>query len=157
MRLRSVVRLIVSLLMCLGVGVLESFVTRPEIPTWYASLTKPSWTPLPVVFPIAWTALYILMAVSFWRLWETEPRSAARSKAMVWFLVQLALNGVVAVFYGWHDTKTALVIIGALLIAIGATIVFASRVDRVAAWLLAPYLAWVAYATTINAGVVVLN
>lgn len=155
---KSVVRLVVSLLMCLGVGVLESLVTRPEIPTWYASLTKPSWTPHPVVFPIAWTALYILMAVSFWRLWETKPRSAARLKAMVWFLVQLALNAAWSpVFFGWHDTKTALVIIVALLIAIGATIVSASRVDRVAAWLLAPYFAWVAYATTINAGVVAMN
>ena len=92
MRLKSVVRLVLSLSMCLGVGTLESLVTRPEIPTWYAALTKPSWTPPPVVFPIAWTALYILMAVSFWRLWEKEPRSAARSKAMVWFLVQLAFN-----------------------------------------------------------------
>jgi translocator protein len=158
MRLKSVVRLVVSLVMCLGVGVLESLVTRPEIPTWYASLTKPSWTPLPVVFPIAWTALYILMAVSFWRLWETEPRSAARSKAMIWFLVQLVLNAAWSpVFFGWHGTKTALVLIVALLIAIGATIVSTSRVDRVAAWLLAPYLAWVAYATTINAGVVAMN
>ena len=72
MRLKSVVRLVVSLLMCLGVGVLESLVTRPEIPTWYASLTKPSWTPLPVVFPIVWTALYLLMAVSFWRITGTS-------------------------------------------------------------------------------------
>ena len=158
MRLKSVVRLVVSLLMCLGVGVLESLVTRPEILTWYASLTKPSWTPLPVVFPIVWTALYILMAVSFWRLWETERRSAARSKAMVWFLVQLAVNAAWSpVFFGWHDTKTALATIVALLLAIGATIVSASRVDRVAAWLLTPYLAWVAYATTINAGVVAMN
>ncbi len=158
MRFKSVIRLTVSLLMCLGVGVLELLVTRPEIANWYASLAKPSWTPLPVVFPIAWTALYILMAVSFWRLWETEPLSAARSTAMVWFLVQLALNAAWSpVFFGWHDIKMALVIIVALLIAIGATIASASRVDRVAAWLLAPYLAWVAYATTINAGVVAMN
>ena len=158
MSLKSVVRLVVSLLMCLGVGILESLVTRPEIPTWYASLTKPSWTPPPVVFPIAWTALYILMAISFWKLWETELRSAARLKAMVWFLVQLALNAAWSpVFFSWHDTKTALVLIVALLIAIGATIVSASRVDRVATWLLAPYLVWVAYATTINAGVVAMN
>jgi benzodiazapine receptor len=158
MSLKSFVRLVVSLLMCLGVGVLESLVTRPEIPTWYASLIKPSWTPPPVVFPIAWTALYILIAISFWKLWETEPRSAARSKAMVWFLVQLALNAAWSpVFFGWHDTKTALIIIVALLIAIGATIGTASRVDRVAAWLLVPYLVWVAYATTINAGVAAMN
>jgi len=158
MRFKSVLRLAASLSMCLGVGVLESIVTKPEIATWYASLTKPSWTPPPLVFPVAWTVLYILMAISFWRLWETEQRAAARSKAMVLFLVQLALNAAWSpVFFGWHDTKTALVIVVALLIAIGATILVASRVDRGAAWLLTPYLAWVAYATTINAGVVAMN
>ena len=73
-------------------------------------------------------------------------------------LVQLALNAAWSpVFFSWHDTKTALVLIVALLIAIVATIVSASRVDRVATWLLAPYLVWVAYATTINAGVVAMN
>jgi benzodiazapine receptor len=77
---------------------------------------------------------------------------------MVLFLMQLALNAVWSpMFFGRHDTVSALVIIAALLPAIDATIVFASRVDRVAAWLLMPYLAWVAYASTINAGVVVLN
>jgi benzodiazapine receptor len=157
MRSRSVVRLALSMTMCLGVGIVESFVTRPEMPTWYAALNKPSWTPPPLVFPIAWTALYILMAVSFWRLWE-EPRSAARSSAMVWFLAQLGLNAAWSpIFFGWHGTQTALVIIVALLIAIGITITLASRVDRVAAYLLVPYFAWVAYATTINAGVVALN
>ena len=77
---------------------------------------------------------------------------------MTLFMVQLALNAAWSpVFFGWHGIKTALVIIVALLIVIGATIAFASRVDRVAAWLMAPYLAWVVYATTINAGVVALK
>jgi benzodiazapine receptor len=102
--------------------------------------------------------LYILMGISFWRLWESEPVSPARSTAMVLFLGQLALNAAWSpVFFGWHGTRTALLIIATLLLTIGATIVFASRVDRVAAWLLGPHLAWVAYASTINAGVVVLN
>ncbi len=157
-RLKSVIRLTLSMAMCLGVGIAESFVTRPEIPTWYAGLVKPSWTPPPLVFPIAWTALYILMAVSFWRLWEHEPRAEARLSAMRWFIAQLTLNAAWSpVFFGWHGTKTALVIIVALLLAIGITIRLSSRVDRVAAYLLVPYVAWVAYATTINAGVVVLN
>ena len=90
--------------------------------------------------------------------WENEPRSAARSSAIVWFLAQLVLNAAWSpIFFSWHATKTALVIIVALLLAIGMTIILASRVDRVAAYLLVPYLAWVAYATTINAGVVALN
>jgi tryptophan-rich sensory protein len=77
---------------------------------------------------------------------------------MIWFLIQLALNALWSpVFFGWHGTRTALVIIVALLIAIAATMLTASRVDRLAAWLLAPYLLWVAYATTINIGVVAMN
>jgi benzodiazapine receptor len=158
MRLKSIARLALSLLLCLSIGIVEAQVTRPEIATWYAGLAKPSWTPPPLVFPIAWTFLYILMAVSFWRLWDTPTPSVARTKAMTWFLVQLALNALWSpVFFGWHGTRTALAVIVALLIAIAAAMAAASRVERLAAWLLAPYLLWVAYATTINIGVVALN
>jgi benzodiazapine receptor len=106
---------------------------------------KPSWTPAPLVFPIAWSVLYVLMAIGFWRLWDLETRSAARTKAMTLFLVQLALNALWSpVFFGWHGTRTALIIIIGLLVAIAATMIKASRVERLAAWLLAPYLVWVA-------------
>jgi benzodiazapine receptor len=158
MRLKSITRLALSLFLCLSVGIAEGLVTRPEITTWYAGLVKPSWTPTPLVFPIAWTVLYILMAISFWRLWDLETRSAARTTAMTWFWIQLTLNALWSpVFFGWHGTRTALVIIVGLLIAIAATMIAASRAERAAAWLLAPYLLWVAYATTINIGIVVMN
>ena len=156
--MKSISRLALSLLLCLGVGMLASLVTRPEISTWYAALVKPSWTPPSLAFPIVWSVLYVLMAVSLWRLWDLEPRSAARGKAILWFLVQLALNALWSpVFFGWHNTKAALGIIVGLLIAIALTMLAASRVERLAAWLLAPYLVWVAYATTINIGVVAMN
>src|SRR4051812_24982428 len=92
MRSKSLVRLAASMLTCLSVGIVGSLVTRREIPTWYASLVMPSWTPPPVLFPIVWTILYILMAISLWRLWETGERAADRSKAVLWFFIQLALN-----------------------------------------------------------------
>jgi tryptophan-rich sensory protein len=77
---------------------------------------------------------------------------------MTWFLVQLALNALWSpVFFGWHGIRLALIIIAALLVAVAMTMVTASRVDRLAAWFLAPYLIWVAYASTINAGVVAMN
>jgi translocator protein len=158
MKLKSFIRLLLSLSLCLGVGIIEGLVTRPEIPVWYAGLVKPSWTPPPLAFPIAWTLLYALMALSFWRIWNSETRIPDRAKAMTLFLVQLALNALWSpVFFGFHGTRTALVVIVALLIAITATMRAAFSVDRLAAWLLAPYLLWVAYATTINIGVVVLN
>ncbi|MBN9585788.1 MAG: TspO protein [Afipia sp. 62-7] len=156
--MKSLGRLVLCLLLCLGVGLLESVVTRPEIATWYAALAKPPWTPPPFVFPIAWTILYVLMAVSLWRLWDRAAPSAARRSAITWFLIQLALNAAWSpVFFGWHATRAALVVIVALFFAIVMTMIATSRADKPASWLLAPYLAWVAYATTLNAGVVAMN
>lgn len=158
MTLKSAGRLLGCLLLCLGVGFIESVYTRPEIPTWYAGLTKPFWTPPPIAFPIVWTALYILMAIALWRLWDRADPSKARRQAIGLFLVQLALNAIWSpVFFGWHEIRTALVIILLLLLSIAATIAASLRADRAAAWLLMPYVVWVAYATTINAGVVALN
>ncbi|MCF2524168.1 TspO/MBR family protein [Bradyrhizobium sp. G127] len=158
MTLKSAGRLILCLLLCVGIGILGSIVTRPEIPVWYAGLAKPWWTPPPAVFPVAWTILYILIAVSLWRLWDRAAPSPARASAITWFMIQLALNAAWSpVFFGWHGTRTALVTIIALLIAIVMTMIAASRADKPAAWLLTPYLAWIAYATTLNAGVVAMN
>lgn len=156
--IRSIARLAACLLVCLGVGVLGSLSTKPEIAGWYAALAKPAWTPPPIAFPIAWTTLYVLMAIAFWRLWDRAAPSPQRARAMMLFAVQLALNATWSpVFFGWHGIRTGLVIIVLMLAAIAATMVAAARVDRIAAWLLLPYLCWVLYASSINAGVVWLN
>ena len=98
------------------------------------------------------------MALSLWRMWDRAAPSPARSSAIAWLFVQLALNAAWSpVFFGWHGTRTGLVIIISLLIAIVMTIRAASGADKPAAWLLVPYLAWVSYATTLNAGVVAMN
>lgn len=156
--LRSVIRLVLCVALCLAVGALGSVVTRPEIPGWYATLAKPFWTPPPVAFPIAWTTLYLLMAVALWRLWDRVPPSVLRTRAMALFALQLALNAVWSpVFFKWHNPAAALVVIGLLVPAIAMLIATSARLDRIAAWLLAPYLAWVVFATTINGAVVAMN
>lgn len=156
--LKSIARLLLCLAVCLGIGAVGALSTKPEIAGWYSSLVKPSWTPPPAVFPVAWTALYIMIAVAFWRLWDRAAPSTARTRAMVLFVAQLALNAAWSpVFFGSHAVWSALAIIALMVFLIAATIVAARRNDRVAAWLLVPYLCWVVYATTINAGVAVLN
>ena len=158
MTTKSAGRLLLCLLLCLAVGFLESFFTRPQIATWYAGLAKPSWTPPPFVFPIVWTALYVLMAVALWRLWDRATPSPQRSRAITYFLMQLTLNAAWSpIFFGAHAIVAALIVIVVLLIAIVMTMAASAEVDRPAAWLLAPYLAWVAYATTLNAGIVAMN
>jgi tryptophan-rich sensory protein len=155
---RSFLRLIGCLALCLGVALASGSVTYPEIPTWYASLSKPSWTPPNWVFPLVWSVLYVMMGVSLWLLWDRAADTGRRRTAITLFLLQLALNAAWSpVFFGLHHTRAALVIIVLLAAAIAATILAAWRTQRVAAWLLAPYLAWVVYAATLNAGIVTLN
>jgi TspO/MBR family len=99
----SFLRFCLCVALCAFVGWTGGIITAPQIPVWYASLAKPAWTPPNSVFPVAWSALYFLMAVTLWRLWDRVSPSSARTKAIVWFFIQLALNFVwTPVFFGWH-------------------------------------------------------
>lgn len=154
----SFFRLVVAVGLTLAVGAVGSLATTPKIPTWYAGLAKPSFTPPDAVFPIVWTTLYVLMAVCLWRLWEKHGPSPARQLALLLFFVQLALNGLWSpVFFGLEAIGWGLVVIIALWLAILATIFACARIDRIAAWLLAPYLLWVSYAAVLNAAILAMN
>lgn len=158
MKTLSFFRLVIAVGLCLAVGAVGSLATAPKIPTWYAGLAKPGWTPPDAVFPIAWTTLYVLMAVALWRLWQLHAPSPERRRAVLLWFAQLALNALWSpVFFGMEAPGVALVIVVVLWLAIAATIFACARIDRIAAWLLVPYLAWVSYATTLNAAIVVLN
>lgn len=118
---------------------------------WYASLNKPSWNPPGWVFGPVWTALYTMMAVAAWLVWR-RGGFAAQRRPLAWFLVQLGLNAVwTPMFFGLQRPDLALVVIVLLWGAIAGTIRAFRPVSRPAAWLLAPYLAWVSFATVLNA------
>ncbi len=124
---------------------------------WYAGLAKPPFNPPAWVFGPAWTTLYLMIAVATWRLWRA-PASAARTRALRLNAVQLALNALwTPIFFGLQWPGLALAEIAMMWIAILATILAAWRVDRVASALLWPYLAWVSFATTLNASIWWLN
>ena len=60
--------------LCLLAGGLGSLATTPAIPTWYAGLAKPWFNPPNAVFPVAWTVLYLLMALAAWLVWRARCR-----------------------------------------------------------------------------------
>ena len=155
---KSILRFVLCLALCLAVGGITGSVTASEIPAWYAGLNQPSWTPPNWAFPVVWTLLYILMGIALWLLWDRAPAGSARTLAIAFFFVQLLLNAAWSpVFFSLHQTKLALGIIILLLTAIAATIFAARRCQTTAALLLLPYLIWVAYAASLNAGIVLLN
>ena len=140
------------------VAVSASLVTRPNIPTWYAGLAKPAFTPPNGLFPVAWTLLYAMMALAVWRILALPRDRPGRSAAVAAFFAQLALNGLWSfAFFGARSPLAGLAVILALVAAILATMRLFWRLDRMAALLLAPYLAWVAYATVLNEAIWRLN
>lgn len=158
MKTLSFFRLVLAVGLCLMVGAVGSLVTTPKIPTWYAGLAKPGWTPPDALFPIVWTTLYVLMAVALWRLWQLHRPSPRRRLAIGLWFVQLALNALWSpVFFGMEAIGAALAVILVLWLAIAAAIWAAARIDHVAAGLLTPYLLWVSYATALNAAILALN
>ncbi len=135
-----------------------SWATIPSIPTWYAGLTKPWFTPPNWAFGPAWTFLYLLMAYAFWRILTRDGPPPDKRVAVIAFLVQIFLNGLWSfAFFGWRSPGAGLVVIAALWLAIVATILAFARLDRTAAWLLAPYLAWTTFASALNIGIYLLN
>ncbi|WP_246736000.1 TspO/MBR family protein [Enterovirga aerilata] len=151
-------RLALAILPVALVSVLGSWATLPNIPTWYAGLAKPPLTPPNGVFGPVWTALYGLMAFAIWRVLSTHPAMPGRGRAVALFYLQLALNGLWSwSFFAAQSPAAGLANILALDVAAGATFAMFRRIDRLASWCLLPYLAWIAFATYLNAEIWLLN
>lgn len=139
-------------------GAAGAWFTSNVVDTWYADLVKPAGAPPNWVFAPVWTILYALIGISFALIWHRTDEAGPRRRAVIPFFVQLALNlAWTPIFFGAQQMAAALAVIVTLLAAIAWTIRRFSRVSVLAAWLLAPYLAWVGYATYLNAGYVFLN
>lgn len=137
----------------LGAAATQRSVNSP----WYALLRKPPFQPPRQAFGPVWTALYALMAASAWRVWRA-PSSPERTRALALWGGQLVLNGVWSwLFFGARKPAAALVEIGALGAAIAAYAREARKVDPLAAWMVAPYLAWTGFASSLNEEIVRRN
>lgn len=142
-------KLLLLLVICVGGGWLTGFLTETSVQAWYPSLIKPAWTPPNVVFPIAWTILYICMAVAATLVWASK--TGQKAPAFIAFGVQLFLNFIWSfLFFYLENPLLALVDIILLWLAVLITIGIFWRHSRAAAYLLIPYLIWVSYAFCLN-------
>lgn len=137
-----------------AVALLSGLATAGPVRTWYPALAKPAWTPPPWVFAPAWTLLYAMIGVAAWRVW----RRRGWSGALTAYGIQLALNAAWSpLFFGARNPLAGLLDIVLLWAAIVVTLALFLRLDRVAGWLLAPYLLWVTFAAALNFSVWRLN
>ncbi|MFH1421009.1 MAG: TspO/MBR family protein [Candidatus Aenigmatarchaeota archaeon] len=139
--------LILSFIAVFVVAAIGSSVTT--IGAWYESI-KPSITPPNFVFPIAWTTLFILIAISLYFAWTSSNKKEKKNIAVVYganFVLNITWS---ALFFSLQNTKAAFVDIIFLWFSIVAMIIVAWKADKRASLMLVPYLAWVSFATLLN-------
>ncbi len=132
--------------------------TVPNIASWYATLARPPLSPPDWLFGPVWSVLYVLMAVAAWLVWRGPAVGRLPQRALVVWGCQLAVNALwTPVFFGLRMIAPALAVILVLLGAVGLTCASFWRVNRAAGLLFLPYLAWVGFASYLNAGFWWLN
>lgn len=136
-----------------AVGALASVQAR----SFYAELIRPEWAPPGWLFGPVWSALYTLMAIAVWLVWRYAGFPAARL-AVGLFAAQLVANALWSwLFFAWRLGAVAFAEVLLLWALIAATAVAFWRVSRLAAALLAPYLAWVTFASALTWAIWRLN
>ena len=147
---------VVAIVMCNAVGIAGAFFTTTDS-TWYLTLAKPAFQPPGWIFGPMWTLLYTLMGVAAYRIFARRERAGA-GVALGLFATQLFLNGIWSpTFFGLEAIVVALAIIATLVVVVALTIHRFWKIDRLAGALLLPYLAWISFATLLNATIVSLN
>jgi len=146
-----VLKLIISIAIPLAVGAIGGYFTSSSVNDWFTTLSKPPFNPPGWVFMPVWTTLYILMGIAFYIVWKSNANRKEKYTANTFYWLQLFLNFLWSLifFYFWQP-GFALIDIVLLLIMIAATIYSFSKISKTAAWLLVPYLCWVAFATALN-------
>lgn len=147
----NIKKLILSILICEGAGIVGSIFTIPAIGNWYTTLVRPSFAPPNWIFGPVWTLLFLMMGISFYFVWNKDFKTEQARKALYFFVIQLTLNILWSVlFFGLNSPYYALLEIVLLWGSIILTIENFYSISRKAALLLAPYILWVSFAGILN-------
>jgi len=154
----NIIKLIISILVCQAAGLIGAVFTTSSIPTWYATLEKPFFTPPNWLFAPAWTTLFLLMGISLYIVWDKGLKDRNVKIGINMFATQLMLNILWSIlFFGLQSPLYGFIEIILLWIAILITIWQFNKISRTASMLLVPYIAWVTFAAALNLAVFLLN
>jgi tryptophan-rich sensory protein len=156
--MQNISKVTISVMIPLIIGGISGAFTNEAIPTWYADLAKPWFNPPNTIFAPVWTLLYILMGMSFFKIWKSDAYSDIVNKAMLYYFLQLAANFFWSFLFfyleqpGWAFAE--IILMWALIFY---TIILFGKISPAAAWLLVPYISWVSFAAILNYSIWKLN
>lgn len=142
---------IVQILIALAVGGVSGFLVRDSFSV-YNEMIKPALAPPPVVFPIVWAILYILMGISAGMIYKTENRIP-----FVYYL-QLFVNFVwPIIFFNMQSFLFAFIWLVLLWVLVVVMITEFYKINKTAAYLQFPYLLWLTFAGYLNFSIWLLS
>lgn len=143
---KGLTKIVLSVLLCLFVGMLCLVATQSTIAQWHANLNKPVFQPTATVFIGVWTILYILIGISAGIVWSKGFYHKWVKTALYHFGFQLLFNALwYMLFFGFHKPLWALLVILVQFVLILLTYKWFRVVNHLAAYLLIPYAIWVCY------------
>lgn len=154
--MKKVVIIVIAALICVAVGWVSSLFQTEALSYWYPTLDKPALTPPDIVFPIAWTTLYILMGISIGLIIANN--TLGKNFIVGLFAVQLLFNFLWSIgFFYLQNPLLGLMVIIILDILVAYYILRTYPVNKVSSLLFVPYLAWILFATYLNAYIFAYN
>lgn len=149
--MKTILKFIISIIICQLAGLIGSIFTSQSIPTWYASLKKPAFNPPNWLFGPVWTALFLLMGIALFLVWQKGIGFPQVKIALIVFGIQLIFNILWSIlFFGLRSPITGFIEIIILWILILLTILVFYPISKTASLLLLPYLLWVSFASILN-------
>lgn len=143
---------------CLIIEVVSSIFTMESVDGWYLTLRKPFWTPPGWVFGPVWTILYISIAVSGWLVYVSKAPKKYIYKGLAIWGFELLFNFIWSFFFFYlQSTILGLIDIIILDVLVLINILYFWKISKVAGAILLPYFFWILYATTLNAGIYLMN
>ena len=117
------------------------------VASWFDTLAKPDLMPPGWAFGVAWTILYLFMALALAMILHARG-AKGRGIAVTLFLIQLACNLAWSpLFFGAHEAKLAFYLLLVIFVLATITTILFGRIRKVAAWLMVPYLCWLGFAS----------
>lgn len=150
--------LAVSIIISEGTGVLSALAVGGAFDLKVQNIIQPSFAPPSSVFAPVWTVLFFLMGLAAYRIWMYGYEHKGVKKAVLLYLVQLGLNFLWTIlFFGLALRGLAMVEILVLLLFIILTTIEFFRLDKLAGYLMVPYILWVSFASVLNYSIWMLN